>query len=151
MVKPLIFLDIDGVFNDHSVMENKYCTIQYDKMLLFNQLAPADIVITSAWRYLMLEKTMTLRGFTHLLSSHGLSENFNIIDRLPPDTPGCPRGVQIHRWLQFNIPHNDRKTLKYVVLDDLDLDITLYNLTFVQTIGTVGLTQEDIERCKQLL
>lgn len=50
----LIFLDIDGVLNDHSRSSSGYCTIDSDKVELFNQILDAHpnarVVISSAWR-----------------------------------------------------------------------------------------------------
>lgn len=72
----LLFLDIDGVLNDHTRMASGYCTIHTDKGDLLNQILDAhpdvQIVISSAWRYLVTGGHMTVKGFENMLLTYGL-------------------------------------------------------------------------------
>lgn len=65
----LLFLDIDGVLNNGKPTASGYCTIDYDKALLLNELLDTlpdvKVVISSAWRYLVLTRQMTI-GFANI-------------------------------------------------------------------------------------
>lgn len=54
----LLFLDIDGVLNDHTRTPSGYCGIQADKVshlnFILKEAPEVQIVISSAWRYIML-------------------------------------------------------------------------------------------------
>lgn len=48
----LLFLDVDGVLNNHIPLENGYCTLYYDKVQLMNKVLDyfpgMHIVLSSA-------------------------------------------------------------------------------------------------------
>jgi len=60
----LLFLDIDGVLNDHAKLESGYCGIRHDKASLLNRILDAvpdvQLVISSAWRYLTVRSLIGL-------------------------------------------------------------------------------------------
>jgi|ERR1700733_5942941 len=172
----LLFLDVDGVLNDHSPLDpDVMCgQIHKDKVALLNHIlreTGAEMVLSSAWRYLIFRQEMNLVGMEWLLRSHGVLAN-RLIGITAPDTlervtyNGKPadwpveneRGALIRRWLDGNRlgwPDGDRLqprlSWQYVVLDDLDLGISAAGHPFVHVDGTVGLTAADAERAIRLL
>ena len=161
MMAPLIFVDVNGVLNDHTPHENGYCGIESRLAYHLNRilrLTAAEIVVSSAWRYMMFDRQMTCRGFGNLLATHGVDAidriaGFTGRDTMIPDEAGQlvpmpnERGVQISQWLK----RHDRPERRYVVIDDLDLGITEAGHPFVQTNGKVGLTVADADRAIEIL
>ncbi len=141
----ILFLDIDGVCNNHSQMLNLYCGIHKDKIELLNQIISrtgCKIVISSAWRYMVHGGEMTLRGFEYMLITHGLKCQLGtIIGVTPTDETVTTRGHQIIDWLK----QNNCVDNQYVVVDDLELDIKAWGHPLVQTDGKVGLTQVETD------
>lgn len=163
----ILFLDVDGVLNDHGPMMNMYCGIDKEKVNLLNRVLDETgcyIVISSARRYMILGGDMTIRGFEHMLLTHGLKCYNRIIGHTPSDEKIRTRGQQISWWLdeefdkflqKFNYinytPELRKqifgKGLKYVVVDDLDeceeIRIRRSGHPLIQTDGSVGLTNEN--------
>lgn len=144
----LIFLDIDGVLNRHGYNEQSMSTtIEPDCVSRLNhilQATDAMIVLSSAWRYMLIGKAMSLAGFDYLLRTHGVFAN-RLIGRTPADEEVKERGWQIHQWRKDN-NHSGR----YVVIDDMDLHISPLH-PFVRCDGEVGLTTEDAEKAIKIL
>lgn len=149
-MRPVLFIDIDGVLNDHRRMANGYARIDEDKATRLSKVLDeldADIVVHSAWRYLVLKESMTVRGFGDLLQSHGLSlyrpgslHDMRILgvtrmDRGEGST--CDRSDQIREYAK------EHGIKVYVAIDDLPL--SLHKRRFVKTEGTVGLTDAKAE------
>jgi hypothetical protein len=140
--RPVIFLDIDGVLNDHSYSpEAESCIIQSDKVKIFNRIVRAvdpDIVISSSWRYMILLNSMTLKGFEYLLRTHGMNVVNRIIDTTSRDLSSIHgRAIEIRDWL---LQHPDRKS--FAIIDDIDFGFTHYDMPFFQTESSIGLTEE---------
>ena len=120
----VIFLDIDGVLNDYSQMSNNHCGIKKECVENFNKildlLPDVKIVISSSWRYLILNKFMTIKGFESLLLSHGINCSNRVIGHTEIDESNSifGRGSQIKNWVSEN------NVNKYLGLDDLDLEIS---------------------------
>jgi len=155
-VMKILFLDIDGVLNNHAVFHSGYCGLKASCVQNFNHVLHATnckIVVSSAWRYMILKGDMTLRGFEHLLSSHGVDARDRIIGNTRQDCEDLEnndRGLQISEWLIAN--HSPPGSLQpYAVVDDLDLMITQFGHPFVQTDGQFGLTPSDAMRLIELL
>ncbi len=163
MTDALIFLDIDGVLNDHQWDSlAKSNRIDAAKVAALNGIllrTGAKIVLSSAWRYLCNRDEMTLAGLDWLLRSHGLAAD-TLIGITHPDTPiewdeakGIPirfveneRALQVSRWRA-----KSSHVGPYVVIDDIDMGFTARGLPFVQTDGKVGLTWVDAARVMDLL
>ena len=157
-MNPLLFLDIDGVCNGHQQhLRTRYCRTdpacveRLDRILVETD---ARIVLTSSWRYLVHGGSMTFLGLRNLLHTHWIDgERLIGITRRDitdgrTDVETCTdRGPQIAEWLA---EHTYWET-PYVVLDDLDLDIRAAGHPFVQTVGTVGLTDIDADRAIAIL
>lgn len=144
----LIFLDIDGVLNRHSYSElSQSNSIDPDCVARLNRIlnaTDARIVLSSAWRYMLIGKAMSIIGFDYLLRTHGVIAN-RLIGRTPADEEVTERGWQIHQWRK----ENDHCG-KYVVIDDMDLHISPLH-PFVQTQGDVGLTDKEADQVIAIL
>lgn len=110
LAAPIIFLDIDGVLNHMNVFDKRERFINPDNMRALNVLldeTQANLVISSAWRYLITDKLMTLEGFHHMLTTHGLAYERAIIGKTVPDGGvfGQDRYAQIKHWLDQNFPN----------------------------------------------
>jgi len=138
----ILFLDIDGVLNNHTHMENGYCGIDRDKVRLLNKIldeTECQIVITSAWRYMFLSRSMNIRGLENLFLTHGVKIHNRIFTTTISDEEIPTRGLQIQNILDLF-----KKTkYTYVVVDDMDLDITNNGHPFVKIDGKVGLTEKE--------
>ncbi len=177
----LIFLDIDGVLNDHGCDPMSLCgEIHSGKVRLLNRLlfcTGAQLVLSSAWRYIIHRQEANIVGMDWLLRSHGLHAGrmFGVREGRPiPDTPhgfthadtmvrmvydGVPRnwpaenerGSQIQRWIDDLWVHRKYgEDLRHVVIDDLDLGISAAGHPFVRTNGKIGLTDNDVDRAIML-
>lgn len=162
----LLFLDIDGVLNRHDFCPiAKSGSLHKTKVALLNYVLEetgAYIVVSSAWRYLVHNKEMSLTGFDWLLRSHGvmhgrlrgitrqdtLPEGFEKFDLHKPHTwpISDERGQQIADYLS-----DDPYIARYAVVDDLDLGISKCNHPFVQTNQKRGLTLSNARQLVRLL
>ncbi len=157
----VIFLDVDGVCNTHTPLPSGYNGIEYDKINLLNKLLDAvpeaTIVISSAWRYMILRGEMTIKGFEYILLIHGLKCKNRVIGHTEADAlvyeenhfdakPFYQLGLKV-RADQIRKFIKENEVCNYVVLDDLPLEID----NFVQTEGHIGLTNELIEEAIRIL
>lgn len=140
-----LFLDIDGVLNDHSLNAAGYCTIDFDKMKLLNSIVKlnTDIILSTAWRYMIHSGECTIKGFENWLRCfgfvgyiHGYTERDEIIK---------DRSEQISKYVKdFNIK-------SYAIIDDLDLNISEnHQDRFVQTDGKIGITDKEVKEIKTI-
>lgn len=150
----LIFLDFDGVLNDHSHMPNRYCGVRRDCIDELNRILlevpDAQLVISSAWRYLVHSGAMTVKGFEALMQTHGADcfKRIEGVTETDEATAGCERGWD---WLKEHGCEIRRKQIRdyvdsmggpvFVVLDDLDIGMP----ELVQTNGLRGLTRENTD------
>lgn len=145
----LLFLDIDGVLNDHKKNEyNNYCGIDKEKINLINRLLlhfpDLQIVISSAWRYLTLS-AMNMRGLEYLFLTYGLIEN-RVIGHTVFDEYIFNRPDQIEKYIMHHTCDN------FVILDDLNIDFGP-NLEshLVRIDGSIGLVFNDLQRIIKIL
>jgi hypothetical protein len=156
----LIFLDIDGVLNDHAKLPSQYCGINLDRAKLLNglleEVPDAMLVISSAWRYLIYEGNMTLKGFEYLLMVHGVCCHERIHGITERDPAVTPHTLDVEAWRKNGIAWRaeqircyvaQHKPERYVVLDDLPLMVD----NFVQTDGKIGLTDSSVEDALRFL
>jgi hypothetical protein len=145
---PLLFLDIDGVLNGHEQHANKFCGIGATQAAFLNQILAdvpdLQIVVSSAWRYMILGGAMTLKGFEHLLQTHGVCAynrlhghtEADLTDEIlgggPPPYGG--RAELIERYVDQHQPS------AWAVVDDLLLAVD----NFVQTDPKRGLTEANV-------
>lgn len=151
----LLFLDIDGVLNQHEPLHPEVMcgNIHDDKAHRLNLILAktgAKIVLSSAWRYIVHRGEMNLAGMGWLLRSHGILDRLVGITR--PDTmmpdkftgkESWPveneRGQQIADYIANCNGMLGVSCSRYVVLDDLDLGISNAGHPFVHVDGSVGL------------
>lgn len=155
MSRPVLFLDIDGVltsnlwdFDDEaesSILD--WSTVQALNRVL--RETDCDVVLSSAWRYVVLDKSMTLGGFAYLLRTHGVAKVIQerligVTDRDIDVDDNTERGKQVQAWLATH-PEVDR----FAVVDDNDLGFS--GLPFFKTDGRTGLTEAIADRLIELL
>lgn len=163
----VLFLDVDGVLNDHTWLPEVLCgQIHGDCVFELNRVlraTDARIVVSSAWRYLIYRGEMSLQGLEWLLRSHGVLAG-RLVGITRPDTmvrgpySGKPcewpltdeRGQQIADWLKGRRAE-DVPVSRYAVVDDLDPGITACGHPLVRTDGRRGLTPADADRLVELL
>jgi hypothetical protein len=160
----IIFLDIDGVLNAHERFSNGYAKPDaeaiYNMNLLLAEHSNAKIVVSSAWRYMVLGGAMTTRGLEYFLLSFGLECERRVIGVTGSDEDfdgdwneyrqhwttlqfqkflaerGCAvRAYQIHQWLRLN-----QGWRTFVAIDDMPLPIK----NLVRTDGTKGMRHMNI-------
>lgn len=114
----LIFLDIDGVLNSHAdAQANGINTISRTKIAFLNQIVGetgAQLVISSAWRYMILGGAMTLDGFRYMLQTYGLRTDAVLHGHTVSDEEIAERGDQILAYLAA-LPE---LPAAWIVLDD---------------------------------
>lgn len=150
-MKPLIFLDIDGVLNDHEWDDVAgSCTIRRDCMKELNRIVhavDAEVVISSAWRYMILGGSMTLVGFSHMLRTHGFTgATQRIIGHTGKDssTGTNGRAMLIKDWM-------GNRSRPYLAIDDDDLGYTVHGVPVLLTDPKRGLTVADADKAIQML
>ena len=156
----VLFLDIDGVLNDHTYNEVAGSnTIKSECVEHFNQIIAKvpdlRIVLSSAWRYMILNGAMTKSGFRHMLQTHGVSKEINVFDVLRQDSTQVEgdkgirdRSEKIATWVRDYEAMTGRID-QWAALDDLALELDPEH--FVRTDGKVGLTEQDALRVIEIL
>jgi len=137
--KKILFIDIDGVLNDHSRHDNGYCGFKPECVKELNYILDSDpeiqLVISSSWRYMIHPDAMTLLGFEYVLIIAGVNCRNRVVGYTVRDEVTKMRDDQIKEWATRNgLSH-------FVVLDDLPLEMK----ELVRTNGEVGLTRKDAE------
>lgn len=142
---PIIFLDFDGVLNDHTPHANGYNGIMPDQVKELNKILKAtnaQLVISSAWRYLVHGGHMTIKGIEVLLVTFGVNCLNNVIGITDLDALDKTRGDLITEWM-----YNYGQERNYIVVDDMDaassIQISKSGHPFVQTDGNLGLTSNN--------
>lgn len=115
----IIFLDIDGVLNNHQFNEVAgSCIIQQDSVQCLNSimhLTGARIAVSSAWRYMRTGgrrgiPSMTDDGFKYMMQTHGLMKN-SIIGFTELDSFCVPCKTKLQK---FGYPkYNFKMQIKY--------------------------------------
>jgi len=145
-MKKVIFLDMDGVMNNHASIANG---IHFDQRCAghLNDIidkTEADIVISSTWRHNTLAET-----FNTLFWTGG--GPYNAVIGMTKRISGI-RGNEIKDWVdRWKIGH-PKEELRYVILDD-DSDMTDHQKEdhFVQINMQYGLTSHTAEKVIDIL
>jgi hypothetical protein len=147
----VIFLDIDGVLNGHdwdkrarATRIRPACVRHLNRILVASE---AHLVLTSAWRDLVLKGHMTTTGVEFLLRTHGVAGP-RVAGVTAADGEVQRRGAQIARWLAEH-PGID----SWVVLDDdlAEEDLDGHGDRLVRTDPERGLTAADARRAARIL
>lgn len=162
-----LFLDIDGVLNAHDPHPNGYCGLHPDKVARLDRIVAETgcrIVLASAWRYMIIEGDMTLKGFGHLLATHGASRATceAIYASLPADgdlNDISDRGKNAASWLAWRremvpvhaVAIDDGTSGHIIYPDGTDLGYEAVGIPVVRPAGKVGLTDADAGRAIELI
>lgn len=143
-----IFLDMDGVLNDHEWnSEAQSTTLKLSCVSQFNKIiteCDPDIVLCSAWRYMVHGQAITLKGFQYLLRTHGITEKTRIVGMTKLDEEIPTRKAQIQDWIDRHA------VLNYVVIDDLP-DVSPDPTRHVRPHEKIGLRGFEVEKVISLL
>jgi hypothetical protein len=154
---PVLFLDMDGVLNapgDYApgcALVRPVLAARLQRVL---DATGAEVVLSSAWRYQVLLGACTLKGFEHLLRTHGIrcrlvgvtdKDNDAQVEATGGATNGDQRSGQIRRWLAAFRPDVTR----WAAVDDSMLDLGAAH--YVGTDGARGLQDEQADRLIALL
>jgi hypothetical protein len=130
------------------------CLIDRECVQRLNRVFKAvdcEVVLSSAWRYMILGGAMSLSGFSYMLRTHGLWIDQRLIghtddDGSDVDNP-IARGVLIQRWLDVN-----HRPPRWAVVDDLcGVDMERVRKRLVATDGRVGIRDTDVDSLIALL
>lgn len=161
----VLFLDIDGVLNGHEWDdEAKSCNVRRECVKHLNHVVRETgcvIVISSAWRYILLAGDMTMRGFGYMLRTHGLLSGgrqlivgFTDKDAEPvmPDRHG-ERGRQCRAWIDWwnTLPGEGPSVEACAAVDDEDDGFAEAGIPAVITDGRMGLTAADADRLIEII
>jgi hypothetical protein len=150
-MKPIIFLDIDGVLNNRQYLIIKKSQgspkgrhFDPESISILKEIIEetgAEVVLSSTWRYMGLDKVQGI-----------LSDvDFDIVFK--DETPfinDAPRGWEIYKWMSKNL-EKYHKVRNYLIIDD-DGDMMLWQAdNFVNTNFDTGLRQEHKARCIEIL
>ena len=141
--------------------ENGYCGINADCVRNLNSILvdipDLKIVITSAWRYIMIGQQMTLKGFEYMLMVHGIDCRGRLHGHTDKDeSPDLPQDIQDLAWTAIGLRLRGEQIRSYVarhgikryaVLDDLAIDAD----NFVKTDPTIGLTLQEAVKVVDIL
>lgn len=148
---PVLFLDIDGVLNGHEYNEEAQSNgIRADCVQRLNRvlgMTDCSIVLSSAWRYMVLRGAMTLQGFSYMLRTHGVRSPMRLIGCFGEDDQTEDPDERARQVLAWRAEHEH--TGRWAVVDDMDLGFL--GMPFVQTDKTKGLTDEDADRLIKFL
>lgn len=152
-MKPILFLDIDGVLNGHQFSPDAQSNVICPAcVMVFNRVLRAvefDIVISSAWRYMIHGGALSLKGFEYMLRTHGVGPiEGRVVGCTVPDEIVPSRGGQIAEWMRRN---RAGLMVQYAVLDDLRLDIEDSGHPLVLTEGRRGIRHDEAVRVAELL
>ncbi len=147
----VIFLDIDGVLNRGGfsavAQSSSFDRPAIDRLNRVLDATGARLVLSSSWRYVVLDGTMNLRGFEFLLRTHGLRTGA-LHDHTCADEVVPERGAQILRWLT----QHAREVEAWAALDDQPLELGAGAAwRHVRTDPAEGLTDEDAARLIAIL
>lgn len=181
----LLFLDVDGVLNGHRFLRAaQSCNIDNAAVLQLNRVCRTTgckIVLSSAWRYMVHGKSMTLRGFAYMLRTQGLlsggTELFVGLTEPDETCPACGcRNIGRHGKVlcTFNdamervcskcgetstrgkqitawLAAHGQGVKRYAVVDDDAFDFAGQGHPFVQTMRFHGLTRRKADELIRLL
>jgi len=153
MSKPVIFLDIDGVLNRCNKLENGYYGTEKDCVEQFNRIltsTDSEFVVSSSWRYMVHEESMTIVGFANMLKTHGI-----LADRMIGITVSDE--VEKDRNKQIALKTKQLGDRVYAAIDD-SLNISrefLYReasrCIFVLTDSRFGITTRDADSVIEMI
>ena len=136
-MKPIVFLDVDGVLNTVDSHDfNREC-IENLNMLI--AATDAEIVVSSSWRIFH-----DFEDLSAVLAGAGIEAPIKDVT-VVSNCHLCCRGDEIQDWI------HDGKIDNYVIIDDsTDMLYTQRN-NYVQIDPHVGLTADNVRTCIEIL
>ena len=143
-VDRVIFMDVDGVLNDHRWCHIGGCQIKPECVECFQHLikqSQAKCVLISSWRSKVKRGIVTLKGMEWMFKTHGLV--IDLIDVLPPyeNHDHNARSEAVMKWIESHKPKS------YVVIDNADLTVP----NFIKTHSGKGIEPHHVSRALELL
>lgn len=148
----LLFLDIDGVLNDHKAWPNGTGRICYERVrhlnTILDRVPEVKIVLSSAWRYAFqtpdtIEPLLLCHGANCKGRVHGATCADEEVQSGPmpgfDDAETWQRLGLSWRTEQIQLYVSEHKSTNYLVLDDLPLDLP--HTKFLRTDPSKGLTE----------
>lgn len=154
-VKALLYLDIDGVLNQHRPFNSGWCGMDTEPVHLVNSLLgrypTLGVVLISSWRYLIFSGYYQLEGLEKLLATHGLDIMGRLVGWTDADESvegweSMPRNEIREELIKRHLRKNPH--MPYVVLDDTIGVSTVFQVTIN---GYSGLTANDIRLADSFL
>jgi hypothetical protein len=156
----LIFLDFDGVLNQMTQRPGDKFGRQYNYarwidpacMARLNRIVDATgakLVISSSWRNLVHNGSMTIAGFQAMMRSHGCEAE--VLDVVGPNPHDLERWQLIAEWLKGYCGGRVKvgASTRFCILDD---DASAFGgRPGVQTDGKVGLLDWGVDLAIQIL
>lgn len=150
----ILFLDVDGVLNAHDRYANGHCGLHADKLALLDGIVArtgCKIVLSSAWRYMVLNGAMSLNGFAYMLMINGAAKATAdaMWSYLPHDCDPSDiydRAKLARAWLEAR-----PEAAAYVALDDIDFGWASCGIPDVRPRHDVGMTPADADRVVEIL
>lgn len=150
----IIFLDIDGVLNSRTHMNNLIqqrksvssgnMELNRESILILKEIinkTNAKIVLSSSWRKI-LRNVVNVRN---QLKSHGIS-----LLGLTGTSQSGKRDDEIREWINNWI--NEKNNIRsFIIIDDDEQDIELYKDRLIHTTWMYGLQKEHIKNSIELL
>jgi hypothetical protein len=157
--KLTIFVDIDGVLNTEAhhrrqvrrsgrSTNQKWCPIAMAHLKLLVEYYNGQIVVSSTWRY-----DHSLRQLRELFDDNGVPGKY-VVDVTPSliyeNSGKITRGDEIRRWIQEHL--NPEDIPRYIILDDIDEDLSQFGERFIQCDPQVGFAdKEKVKRIAKLI
>lgn len=169
IVRPILFLDIDGVLNSHQHMGEKFEDIKnsvenwhelsdeekyevHAKSQIYKDLVDHVNAVYAATKCLFVLSS-SWRNHFPLWKVQGMLGQKGFEGTLI----GCTgrvfsghRGREIGNWLEELFPTTKRHDLRYAIVDD-DADMGIHEDRLVRTDTRIGITAEDVKKLIQML
>jgi len=136
-MKPIVFLDVDGVLN--TVGSNDFNRECIENLNILMAATNAEIVVSSSWRIFH-----DLEDLSALLAGAGVEAPIKDVT-VVSNCHMCVRGCEIQDWI------HDGHVTNYVIIDDSTDMLWTQRNNFVQIDPHVGLTAKDVRLCIEIL
>ncbi len=170
--KPIVFLDMDGVMNNHHTYMRAFryrvyppgnslgmsvCKAAVMRLKKLVEITNSDIVISSSWRSFTIDDlSFSKHGNGAVLNALQWGGFKNCKDFIIGNTIHLPykniRGDEIEHWL-INHPNRYKKDITPVIILDDDADFLLYQLEkhLIKTETKTGFTLERLNKAIEVL
>lgn len=164
-MRKIIFLDLDGVLNttrwhylaDRNELQDEYGD-KFDPIAVANLAkiideTRADIVISSSWKFMGLQKMQKmwkerkLPGKVIGITPNSVSDEFLLNADLDNIDIMAVRGQEIKEWLMLH----GKDVTHYAILDDMNDILLEQEQQFVWINPTVGITTENMKKTIMIL